>query len=150
MDLFSPCRSQWRVLRDGRCGGRLRGLLVVVGLLVAWPAPLPAAAQPERGGTIVWAVHESLPSFDLLYDNSYIVGQPIGPLYNGLLTFDVYKTSRSLGTWPSAGMWPLMARRLRSPCARGSRFTMGRLLPVRMPNTASTSSPIRSVPPPSW
>jgi len=73
------------------------GLLVVVGLLVALHAPLPAAAPPDRGGTIVWAVHESMPSFDLHYDNSYIVGQPVGPLYNGLLTFDVYKNEQIIG-----------------------------------------------------
>jgi peptide/nickel transport system substrate-binding protein len=61
------------------------------------PAPLHAAEQPERGGTIVWAVHESMPSFDLHYDNSYIAGQPIGPLYNGLLTFDVYQHEQIIG-----------------------------------------------------
>jgi peptide/nickel transport system substrate-binding protein len=97
MGTFSPCRSQRRVLRDARCGGRMLGLLVVVGLLVALHAPLPAAAPPDRGGTIVWAVHESMPSFDLHYDNSYIVGQPVGPLYNGLLTFDVYKNEQIIG-----------------------------------------------------
>ncbi|HSX79470.1 MAG TPA: ABC transporter substrate-binding protein, partial [Candidatus Saccharimonadia bacterium] len=97
MGIFAPCRRQRRVLRDARCGGRLRGLLVIVGLLVAMPAPLHAAEQPERGGTIVWAVHESMPSFDLHYDNSYIAGQPIGPLYNGLLTFDVYQHEQIIG-----------------------------------------------------
>jgi len=97
MGIFSPCRNPWRVLRNARCSGGLRGLLVVVGLLLAWPTPLPAAAPPERGGTIVWAVHESMPSFDLHYDNSYIVGQPIGPLYNGLLTFDVYHHEQIIG-----------------------------------------------------
>jgi len=64
---------------------------------VTWYTPLPAAEQPDRGGTIVWAVHESMPSFDLHYDNSYIVSQPIGPLYNGLLTFDVYDHEKIVG-----------------------------------------------------
>ena len=86
MGIFSPCRNQWRVLRDARCCGRMLGLLVVVGLLVALHAPLHAAEPPERGGTLVWAVHESMPSFDLHYETSYIVAQPIGPLYNGLLS----------------------------------------------------------------
>ena len=97
MGLFSPCRRQWCGFCDARCCGRLWGLLVIVGLLVAWPAPLHAAEQPERGGTLVWAVHESMPSFDLHYDNSYIAGQPIGPLYNGLLTFDVYQNEQIIG-----------------------------------------------------
>src|SRR6266705_486585 len=38
-----------------------------------------------------------MPSFDLHYDNSYIVAQPIGPIYNGLLTFDVYKNEQIIG-----------------------------------------------------
>src|SRR3989442_1771361 len=88
MGLFAPCRSQRHVLHDARCSGRLLGVLVIIGLSGVLHAPLHAAEPPERGGTIVWAVHESMPSFDLHYDNSYIVAQPIGPLYNGLLTFD--------------------------------------------------------------
>src|SRR5262249_32885661 len=97
MGLVCPCCHPRRVRREARCRGGLRGLLVVVGLLLAWPASLPAAEPPDRGGTIVWAVHESMPSFDLHYDNSYIVAQPIGPLYNGLLTFDVYHDGQIIG-----------------------------------------------------
>src|SRR5215468_8616962 len=96
MELVAPYRRPWCGCRAARCSGGLWRLLLV-GLLAAWPAPLPAAEAPERGGTIVWAVHESMPSFDLHYDNSYIVGQPIGPLYNGLLTFDVYQHEQIIG-----------------------------------------------------
>jgi peptide/nickel transport system substrate-binding protein len=56
-----------------------------------------AATSPDRGGTIVWAVHESMPSFDLHYETSYIVAQPLGPLYNGLLTFDLYDNEHIVG-----------------------------------------------------
>ncbi len=73
MGLFAPCRSQRHVLHDARCSGRLLGVLVIIGLSGVLHAPLHAAEPPERGGTIVWAVHESMPSFDLHYDNSYIV-----------------------------------------------------------------------------
>ena len=90
------CRQQ-RVLHGAWRSGHPLGLLVLVGLVVTWHAPLPAAEQVDRGGTIVWAVHESMPSFDLHYDNSYIVAQPIGPIYNGLLTFDVYNHERIIG-----------------------------------------------------
>ncbi len=69
----------------------------MLGLVVTWYAPLPAAEPVDTGGTIVWAVHESMPSFDLHYDNSYIVAQPIGPIYNGLLTFDVYNNEHIVG-----------------------------------------------------
>jgi peptide/nickel transport system substrate-binding protein len=72
-------------------------VLVIIGLSGILHAPLHAAEPPERGGTIVWAVHESMPSFDLHYDNSYIVAQPIGPIYNGLLTFDVYHHEQIIG-----------------------------------------------------
>src|SRR5262252_2834744 len=92
-----PWRSQRRVLPGAWRSGHLLGLLVMLGLVVTWYAPLPAAEPPDGGGTIVWAVHESMPSFDLHYDNSYIVSQPIGPLYNGLLTFDVYNHEKIVG-----------------------------------------------------
>jgi hypothetical protein len=64
-------RKQRRVLHRAWRSGHPLGLLVIIGLVVTWQIPLPAAAQPARGGTIVWAVHESMPSFDLHYDNSY-------------------------------------------------------------------------------
>src|SRR5215813_11515649 len=93
---YLPWRLQPCVLH-GAWRSRLPvGLLVLVGLVVTWHAPLPAA-QVDTGGTIVWAVHESMPSFDLHYDNSYIVAQPIGPIYNGLLTFDVYHNGQIIG-----------------------------------------------------
>jgi peptide/nickel transport system substrate-binding protein len=97
MGSFLPWRRQSRVLHGGWRSGHPLGLLVLLGLVVTWHAPLPAAAQVDTGGTIVWAVHESMPSFDLHYDNSYIVAQPIGPLYNGLLTFDVYNHEQIIG-----------------------------------------------------
>ena len=92
-----PWSRQRCVLHGAWRPGHTLGLLVMLGLVLAWHAPLPAAEQVDRGGTIVWAVHESMPSFDLHYDNSYIVSQPIGPLYNGLLTFDVYDREKIVG-----------------------------------------------------
>src|SRR5215813_2211874 len=83
-----------------RCAGRwgvTLVLLVVLGSSMGDYAGVWAAASPDRGGTIVWAVHESMPSFDLHYETSYIVAQPIGPLYNGLVTFDVYDNERIVG-----------------------------------------------------
>src|SRR5215831_4077941 len=71
--------------------------------LVAWgytlgdAAPIGAAEQPSKGGTIVWAVHEGMPDFDIHYQGTYIAAQPIGPLYNGLLTFDVYDNEKIVG-----------------------------------------------------
>ena len=56
-----------------------------------------AAEQSSKGGTIVWAVHEGMPDFDIHYQGTYIAAQPIGPLYNGLLTFDVYDNEKIVG-----------------------------------------------------
>ena len=58
---------------------------------------MAAAESPDKGGTIIWAVHEGMPSFDIHYEGSYIAAQPIGPLYNGLLTFDVYNNEQIVG-----------------------------------------------------
>jgi peptide/nickel transport system substrate-binding protein len=51
----------------------------------------------DKGGTVVYAVHETMPSFDIHYETSYIAAQPVGPLYNGLLTHDVYKDYEIVG-----------------------------------------------------
>jgi peptide/nickel transport system substrate-binding protein len=81
--------------------------LVVLGCTLADDASVGAAEQPDRGGTIVWAVHEGMPSFDLTYEGTYIAAQPIGPIYNGLLTFDVYDNEKIVGDlaerWEIAG-----------------------------------------------
>ena len=57
----------------------------------------PYMPLSSKGGTIVWAVHESMPDFDIHYEGTYIAAQPIGPLYNGLLTFDVYNNEKIVG-----------------------------------------------------
>jgi peptide/nickel transport system substrate-binding protein len=71
--------------------------LVVLGYALSDSAPVGAAEQPDRGGTIVWAVHEGMPDFDIHYTGSYILAQPVGPIYNGLLTFDVYNNGEIVG-----------------------------------------------------
>src|SRR5215813_2602849 len=124
-----PWRRQRRVLYGAWGCEQSLGLLVIVGLVVTWSTPLPAAEPPARGGTVVWAVHESMPSFDLHYDNSYIVAQPIGPLYNGLLTFDVYDHEHIVGDlaerWEVApdGMQITFALRQGVTFHDGSAFT---------------------------
>jgi peptide/nickel transport system substrate-binding protein len=95
--MFPPQRRQRCVLHAAEHCGRLLVLVIVVGLVMAIQAPLHAAEQPGKGGTIVWAVHESMPDFDIHYTNTYIAAQPIGPLYNGLLTFDVYDNEKIVG-----------------------------------------------------
>src|SRR5262247_3061480 len=71
--------------------------LVVLGYTLSDATPVGAAEQPDRGGTIVWAVHEGMPSFDIHMEGSYILAQPVGPLYNSLLTFDLYNNEKIVG-----------------------------------------------------
>src|SRR5262245_62802742 len=97
MDHPVGCRKSWE---HARCVGRW-GL--AVGLLVAWAliladhACVVAAELPSKGGTIIWAVHEGMPEFAIHYPGTYIAAQPIGPIYNGLLTFDVYDHEKIVG-----------------------------------------------------
>src|SRR5919202_4441489 len=72
-------------------------LAIIAGLVMVLQVPLHAAEQPSKGGTIIWAVHEGMPDFDIHYQGTYIAAQPIGPLYNGLLTFDVYDNEKIVG-----------------------------------------------------
>ena len=71
MRIFSPQRRQRCILHNvGRSRCTLM-LAVVLGLAVALQAPLDAAAQSDKGGTIVWAVHEGMPTFDIHYETTY-------------------------------------------------------------------------------
>jgi ABC-type oligopeptide transport system substrate-binding subunit len=71
--------------------------LVVLGYTLSTDVPVDAAEQPERGGTVVWAVHEGMPHFDIHVEGSYILAQPVGPLYNSLLAFDLYNDQKIVG-----------------------------------------------------
>ena len=46
---------------------------------------------------MIWAVHEGMPHFDIHAEGSYILAQPVGPLYNSLLTFDLYNNEKIVG-----------------------------------------------------
>jgi peptide/nickel transport system substrate-binding protein len=72
-------------------------LLVIWGLIPADHTDALGAEPRDKGGTVIWAVHEGMPSFDIHFETTYIAAQPIGPLYNGLLTFDVYNNEQIVG-----------------------------------------------------
>src|SRR5918992_772341 len=89
-------RRPWEhARRVGRWG--LTVLLVILGLTLAAHEGVVAAEPPDRGGTVIWAVHETMPHFDIHGDGSYILAQPVGPLYNGLLTYDLYNNEKIVG-----------------------------------------------------
>jgi peptide/nickel transport system substrate-binding protein len=96
--MYQPvgCRRPWEHARRVARWG-LTVLLVVWGLAVVDDAPVVAAEPPDKGGSILWAVHESMPHFDIHADGSYILAQPVGPLYNSLLTFDLYNNEKIVG-----------------------------------------------------
>jgi peptide/nickel transport system substrate-binding protein len=90
------CRRPWaHARRVGRWEFTL--LLVILGLTLSAHECVLAAEPPDRGGTIIWAVHEGMPHFDIHVDGSYILAQPVGPLYNSLLTFDLYDNEKIVG-----------------------------------------------------
>jgi peptide/nickel transport system substrate-binding protein len=94
-----------RIAHDGgrRLGLRLVGLFALAAMLALGLGFIPlgsavhAGEQPQKGGIIVWAVHESMPDFDIHYEATYIAAQPIGPIYNGLVTQDVYNNGKIVG-----------------------------------------------------
>jgi peptide/nickel transport system substrate-binding protein len=106
MDQPVGCRRPWDYARRGGRWG-LAVLLVVWGIILVGHECVVASEQPSKGGTIVWAVHEGMPDFDIHYQGTYIAAQPIGPIYNGLLTFDVYDNEKIVGDlaerWEIAG-----------------------------------------------
>jgi hypothetical protein len=73
---------RWSIPLDVRLWRLTLLFLVVVGYTLGDDALVSAAEQPDRGGTIVWAVHEGMPHFDIHVEGSYILAQPVGPLYN--------------------------------------------------------------------
>jgi peptide/nickel transport system substrate-binding protein len=75
------------------------GCLLTFGLgLMPWGStPAYAGEQPQKGGIVIWAVHESMPTFDMHHDTTYILAQPVAPLYNGLVTQDPYNEGKIIG-----------------------------------------------------
>ncbi len=93
------CSIRGRPRAVPRYAGFWRLLLLLLAMVfsLSHRATVGAAEQPDRGGTIVWAVHEGMSHFDIHAEGSYILAQPVGPLYNGLLTFDLYNNEKIVG-----------------------------------------------------
>jgi len=118
--MYQPvgCKRPWgHAQRIGRWG--LAVLLVVWGLTMLDHAYVVAAEQTDKGGTVIWAVHEGMPHFDIHVEGSYILAQPVGPLYNSLLAFDLYNNEEIVGGL--AERWEVALTASRSP----SRYARG-------------------------
>src|SRR5215510_7675892 len=97
MHVFSDHEKLWNTPKQARLWGLTLVLLMALGLNLTNRTSVHAADQPAKGGTILWAVHEGMPDFDIHYQGTYIAAQPVGPIYNGLLTFDVYDNEKIVG-----------------------------------------------------
>jgi peptide/nickel transport system substrate-binding protein len=72
-------------------------LIIGLGLMPLGSGALHAGEQPQKGGILVWAVHESMPTFDIHFSTTYILAQAVAPLYNGLVTQDPYHDGKIVG-----------------------------------------------------
>ena len=68
-------------------------LIIGLGLMPLGSAALHAGEQPQKGGIVLWAVHESMPTFDTHFDTSYILAQPVAPLLDTAAITDRQKKS---------------------------------------------------------
>jgi hypothetical protein len=69
MDQRVGCRRPWEhARRVGRWG--LTVLLVILGLTLVNDTWVMAGEQLDRGGTMIWAVHEGMPHFDIHVEGS--------------------------------------------------------------------------------
>jgi peptide/nickel transport system substrate-binding protein len=95
------CIAHRRAMRRAFCLSSLASLAFILvaglGLVSLRHAVVHAAETPDKGGIVVWAVHESMPTFDTHYDTSYILAQPVAPLFNGLVTQDPYNDGKIVG-----------------------------------------------------
>jgi peptide/nickel transport system substrate-binding protein len=72
--------------------------LCMATLLGLW-TPLVAlgADQPRRGGTLLVALAGDPPSLDMHQEQTFMVAQPLGPVYNNLIVFDPHNYPEIIG-----------------------------------------------------
>jgi Bacterial extracellular solute-binding proteins, family 5 Middle len=72
-------------------------LTMGLGFMPLGSAAVHAEEQLQKSGYIVWAVHQSMPMFDIHFDTTYIPAQPVAPVYNGLVTQNPYNAGKIIG-----------------------------------------------------
>ena len=100
---------------------------------------------------MIWAVHEGMPHFDIHVDGSYILAQPVGPLYNSLLTFDLYNNEKIVGDL--AERWEVApdGKQITFALRQGVKFHDGSAFTCADAKYSLEKLRTRSVPPrPSW
>jgi peptide/nickel transport system substrate-binding protein len=78
---------------------RVRAVLLgCITLLSLWAAPVALAAeQPRRGGILHIALAGDPPSLDMHQELTFMVAQPLGPVYNNLIHFDPHNYPEIVG-----------------------------------------------------
>ena len=70
-------------------------VVLVVGL---WAAPAALAEEkPRRGGILKVALAGDPPSLDMHQEQTFMVAQPLGPIYNNLIVFDPHNYPEIIG-----------------------------------------------------
>ena len=73
-------------------------LLSLVTVISFWVAPmLLLADEPRRGGILQIALAGDPPSLDMHQELTFMVAQPLGPVYNNLIVFDPHNYPEIIG-----------------------------------------------------
>ncbi len=73
-------------------------MLSFVTLIGLWAAPIALAEeQPRRGGVLQVALPPTPPSLDMHQEQTFMVTQPLGPVYNNLVVFDPHNYPEIIG-----------------------------------------------------
>ena len=73
-------------------------MLSVVLVIGLWAAPAALAEEkPRRGGILNAALAANPPSLDMHQEQTFVVAQPLGPIYNNLIVFDPHNYPEIIG-----------------------------------------------------
>ena len=73
-------------MRHSKLTGLMLSVVMVVGLWAVSSAL--ADEKPRRGGILNAALAGDPPSLDMHQEQTFMVAQPMGPVYNNLIVFD--------------------------------------------------------------
>ena len=82
-------------MRHCKVIGLMLSVVLVVGL---WAVPSALAEEkPRRGGILNAALAGDPPSLDMHQEQTFMVAQPMGPVYNNLIVFDPHNYPQIIG-----------------------------------------------------
>jgi peptide/nickel transport system substrate-binding protein len=82
-------------MRHNTITGLILSVVLIVGL---WAAPVALAEEkPRHGGTLNAALAGDPPSLDMHQEQTFMVAQPMGPIYNTLIHFDPHSYPKIVG-----------------------------------------------------